>query len=217
MCHVPLARRICLLILALMFFLPNVATAAIIEVGDLNIIDDAGNPSDGLRYLDLSISDGLSQADALTAAMALYPNARLATPDEFDDLFTAAGIPYNGALTASSAFDIGVGVFITNLFTPSVNALRLALGPTNASNADIWSLPDGSDVSTTTRDLITLRSDGVVILRQDTFTPPDDTIAWLIVSDPVAVVPEPSTFALLGIGGIALVGYGWRRKRQQAA
>ena len=32
-----------------------------------------------------------------------------------------------------------------------------------------------------------------------------------------AVVPEPSTFALLGIGGIALVGYGWRRKRQQAA
>jgi len=32
-----------------------------------------------------------------------------------------------------------------------------------------------------------------------------------------AVVPEPSTFALLGIGGIALVAYGWRRKRQQAA
>ncbi|TWU09442.1 PEP-CTERM motif protein [Symmachiella macrocystis] len=33
----------------------------------------------------------------------------------------------------------------------------------------------------------------------------------------MAVVPEPSTFALLGIGGLALVGYGWRRKRQQAA
>ena len=30
-------------------------------------------------------------------------------------------------------------------------------------------------------------------------------------------IPEPSTFVLLGIGGIALIGYGARRKKQQAA
>lgn len=30
-------------------------------------------------------------------------------------------------------------------------------------------------------------------------------------------VPEPSTLVLLAIGGVSLVGYGWRRKRQQAA
>ncbi len=34
---------------------------------------------------------------------------------------------------------------------------------------------------------------------------------------PSTAVPEPSTFVLLGIGGVALVGYGWRRKRKSAA
>jgi hypothetical protein len=32
-----------------------------------------------------------------------------------------------------------------------------------------------------------------------------------------AVVPEPSSIILLGIGGIALVGYGYRRKRTPVA
>jgi len=33
---------------------------------------------------------------------------------------------------------------------------------------------------------------------------------------PPSSVPEPSAFALLGIGSLALVGYGWRRKRARA-
>ncbi len=32
-----------------------------------------------------------------------------------------------------------------------------------------------------------------------------------------SAVPEPSSIVLLGMGGIALAGFGWRRKRQNAA
>tara|TARA_R110002096_G_scaffold381363_1_gene575213 strand:- start:2114 stop:2611 length:498 start_codon:yes stop_codon:yes gene_type:complete len=80
------------------------AIASIDEVGDLNIINDMANPSDGLRYLDRSFSDGLSLAHALINAQGSYANARLATPSEWDDLFAAAGITYDGAVTASDAF-----------------------------------------------------------------------------------------------------------------
>ncbi len=30
----------------------------------------------------------------------------------------------------------------------------------------------------------------------------------------LVVVPEPSTFALLGVGAVALLGYAWRRQRK---
>ena len=31
------------------------------------------------------------------------------------------------------------------------------------------------------------------------------------------VVPEPSSIVLFGLGAVSLLGYGWRRKRKQAA
>lgn len=99
-------------VVAFMFGLVGVTQGALIEIADLNIIDDPGNPSDGLRFLDMSYSDGLSLTDALSGARAVYPNARLATPSEWDDLFAAAGISYTSGLTASDAFSVGVGATI---------------------------------------------------------------------------------------------------------
>ena len=46
---------------------------------------------------------------------------------------------------------------------------------------------------------------------------PADGTAYFGPNFTFTAVPEPSTFALLGIGGLALVGYGWRRKRQRVA
>jgi len=36
------------------------------------------------------------------------------------------------------------------------------------------------------------------------------------IADPAVTVPEPSTCALFGVGGFALVGYVWRRKKRAA-
>ena len=38
----------------------------------------------------------------------------------------------------------------------------------------------------------------------------------LYTTGTVSVTPEPSTFALLGVGAVALVGYRWRSRRRQA-
>ena len=86
---------LCGFILGLLWLGGAVANAGIIESGDLNIIDDAGNASVGLRYLDMIYIDGKTEAAALAA-----------TPSEFDDLFSAAGIAYDGALTASGPFTV---------------------------------------------------------------------------------------------------------------
>ena len=39
--------------------------------------------------------------------------------------------------------------------------------------------------------------------------------SWGPASDPLVVVPEPSTLALLTVGGIGLAGYCWRKRRKR--
>ena len=113
---------------AMTVFLLSNATlshANVMELGDLNIIDDAGNPSDGLRFLDMTFSNGLTLADALTNAQMTYMNARQATPSEFDDLFAAANVP------ASPNVGFSTGVTTAGSANPAVGDLALILGYTS--------------------------------------------------------------------------------------
>jgi len=191
------------------------AFASIDEVGDLNIINDMTNPSDGLRYLDMTFSDGLTLADALANAQATYADARLATPSEWDDLFMAAGITYSGAETASDAFLNGATLTITPDPCALCASLRDKLGATNGLSGDttwLWSDPDGSGSAAGTRDALRLFDNGMsslsAVVQIDTTVTPSlmpgsSAFGYLLVSE--AVVPLPPAIIFLGSGIAALI------------
>ena len=192
----------------------TVALGAIVQIGELNVIDDPGNASDGLRYLDMTFSDGLGLAGALANAQASYPDARVATPAEFDDLFAAAGINYNGTTTASGGFAVGAGITISNLSNYDGGALRAALRTTDnfGLSTSIWTVPDLSSDSASTRDyLILTRSSAGV--RNFATSPPNPSIGWLLVSE-AAPVPEPAAFSIAAAAVALLFGFGRLRRRR---
>lgn len=195
-------------LIALTITFSGTARATIIESGDLNFISDFGNASDGLAFLDMIFSVGLTQADALTNAQLTYADARIATVAEFDDLFLAAGVIYSGSVTASDAFAVGSSATLA-ILDSGIMDLVSALDATIGTDINIWTDPDGSALSTTTPDLISIHADGTASYSQASLTPPHAALGWLLVSDS-AVVPEPSTGILVALG---VLGLGISRRR----
>ncbi len=189
------------------------ARAAIVEIGDLNFISHFGNASDGLAFLDMSFSVGFDQADALANARLTYLDARLATPDEFDDLFLAAGVTYSGIYTASDGFGAGPPVYLTGAADPGAAALVAALGATRLSDTLVWTDPDGNSALGTTRDFVNVSTSAFTRLSQSPIAGESPVVGWLLVSDS-AVVPEPSTGLLVAAGVLGL-GFRGRRRRLQ--
>ena len=172
------------------------AHAEVVENGDLNIINQAGNASDGLRYLDMTYSDGLTSAAALVNAQSTYANVRLATTSEFDDLLSAAGIAYDGAETASSAFAVGANLKLSTGANYDGGALAVMLGITDQGtnpygtyqNTHIFTIPDGSFDVSGTRDALLLTGPLHEFTQQATGfqfvgTPGDHRFGWLLVTE----------------------------------
>ncbi len=187
----------------------------------LNTIDQAGNASDGLSYLDVTFSVGLTIDQALTDARDIYADARLATAMEFDDLFQAAGIIYNDpSLTAASGFDTGQTLRLSTGSNYDGGALQQIIGITfNGGGGiltNIFTDPDGTESDSSSRDIITLQDTDVTSSQSQLVPGPasGNTTGWLIVVGPTTgVVPEPtSLFCWLGA---ALIGLTRRRRNQQ--
>lgn len=197
-------------LLALAVTSTGVASATIIQSGNLNIISDAGNPSNGLRFLDMTFSTGRTEAGALANAQATYADARLATPAEFNDLFVAAGVAYSSSYTAAEGFTTGPSIGLTTSGDAGVTSLLTTLGLTFPNGTIIWTDPDDSNDETTTRDIIYLKHPSAeAVTWQTGITPSWQSAGWLLVSE----VPEPSTFSMVALGALAL---GFRRRRSRA-
>lgn len=56
----------------------------------------------------MPFSQGLILSVALTNSQIKYANTRTATPDEFNDLFEASTLTYDGGFTLSAGFDPGL-------------------------------------------------------------------------------------------------------------
>lgn len=191
------------------------APAGVLQVNDLNQIVAPGNHSNGLFFLDMSFSIRLSASDALSNAQRKYADARFATPGEWDDLFAAAGIDYVGGLRASDAFSPGSSVRIaSNDFDAGVLSSTLGYTSGGSSGTWIWSAADGDSSVASTRDFILIGS-SFADIRQDPRLPPNLGAGWLIVSNSgtaIGSVPEPNSFAIFGIGALAIAGRRARRR-----
>lgn len=192
------------------------AQAAVVELGDLNIINDAGNPSDGLRYLDMTYSDGLTLSEALTNAQATYANARIATASEFDDIVAAAGITYNSSFTASDGFNsTGSPYHVLSTGANYNSSLVAILGPTvpgdefDPPSTVVFTDPDGTNNTASTHDIFGLYGTTMEII-QVPWTVPNDQAGWLLVSE-ATVVPVPAAVWLFGSGLLGLIGVARRK------
>jgi hypothetical protein len=201
---------------ALAITFSGVARAAISQSNDLNFISGTGTASDGLAFLDMSFSVGLSEVEALANARLTYVDARLATAAEFDDLYLAAGVNWHGLLRASDGFTPGANGYLARL-DDGVKLLHSVLGSTysdsTSSGTAIWTDPDSISATSSTRDYISMNSDGVSLVQNSFFNAPNSTLGWLLVvasvQAPITQVPEPSTGILLSLG---ILGLGVRRR-----
>lgn len=198
-------------VIAIGFTWQSMANGALVEVGDLNIIDDAGNASNGLRFLDMTYSDGKSLTDALTDAQAVYSNARLATAAEVNDLFNAVAYPFYSGEDIFTIYAGGSGYEI--LSGPNAAGVQLItkLGKTRTltglGDYLYWYTDDVTDYQGVLIFDGALQSDWRAL---SSAPDPEAARGFMLVSE-ASVVPIPAAAWLFGSALFGLVGVAKRK------
>ncbi len=155
------------------------------------------------QLVDLTNNSAVSNGSAL-ANLSSWFN-RVAGDSETDTLFRIEIRAFSGLL---------------NSFPLQVENSELAVVTSNLiSDSDVtsWERLDAQLLLPTQTDFIAIHLSARENVVNDSSGVEFDGHFADTASLTITAIPEPSTFALLSIGGLALVGYGWRRKRELAA
>jgi hypothetical protein len=215
--------QICLVLTILL--LPVQGHAALISVDDVNLgVGVITRDTDtALDWLDLTITAGTTYnyVSSQTGAGGTYQGFRHATFAELSQFWTNAGIPEITPLF----FGIGPGLFSAANRQPILDLFDLIgttapfpgqpIRHTLGITQEVHLGGDGTLVFQLVAGLRTTDVAGSADLNDSIIQPniSDPTFGhYLVRSAPIAAIPEPETYAMLGLG-LGLMGWVVRRKK----
>ena len=178
-----------------------------------------GAPSARGAFITGAITGQVTSAGASVPGIAV--GSLLTGSYTYDSSTTFTGI--SGATNPLTAFSLTIGtnphVFsLADLLTTGLGAAGVVPGFSTPTVNDLLFFFDSTAISSYV---------GAAVTQQVIFSPPQ---SFTVTSDPAhsfafnftaaagtAVVPEPSTFTLLGLGCVAMGGFGWRARKRSLA
>ncbi len=168
--------------------------------------------SDGASFLALCIDPATAFRMNKTSTYSVDAFSGFAADKQVQRLFSA----YYGAAQTSTSKSLSFQVALWELYNDTGDTL---LGTTGNLGAFSYSLSKNTAAERTTilndaNAMLSYALTEAAITQEYNYTLfKSDSSQWLVGASPVAAVPEPSTFAMMGLG-LGLMGFIARRRKQ---